>query len=234
MPKPWRTISPTCPARGGRRAGVRACLARGEPSGGRRDPARRGLVQGEPLRLRPRCCARTGWRRCASTSAGTARARGALGAGAIDDVATIRTAAAGRRAGGPAGVVDGRLDGDRVAAAGVGAAAVVAICPATTDGLCAGLRERRASTSAPTAPRSRRCSPERPRRGRARLAERLLLLHAEGDETVPVEHSRDLPTRPAPGSRLVVPRTATTARSSTTPSSRPSPAGSREALTGAG
>ena len=87
------------------------------------------------------------------------------------------------------------------------AAAVVAICPASADGLRRGAAQRRARASAPTCPRSRRFLAEHPTRrgGRAPRACPLLLLHAEGDERVPVAHSRELARRsPDPRTELVV------------------------------
>ena len=62
------------------------------------------------------------------------------------------------------------------------------------------------STSAPTCPRSRPFLAEHPLDAAVeRLALPLLLLHAEGDERVPVAHSRELARRaPDPRSELVV------------------------------
>ena len=78
------------------------------------------------------------------------------------------------------------------------------------------------STSPPTCPRSRRSWPST-RSTAAHLAAPLLLLHAEGDERVPVAHSREL-ARLAPNARSSSSSPAAiTARSSTTPSSRVTP-----------
>jgi pimeloyl-ACP methyl ester carboxylesterase len=85
------------------------------------------------------------------------------------------------------------------AAETVGAAAVVAICPASADALLRGLRAGDFEFEA-----DRPClepfleahplePPDIP----------LLLLHAEGDERVPVEHSRELAGR-APQAKLVI------------------------------
>jgi alpha-beta hydrolase superfamily lysophospholipase len=91
-----------------------------------------------------------------------------------------------------------------VAAAGADAAAVVAICPASAEGLRRGLNEGRFSFEA-DAPaldaflvRHDECE------AIAALEAPVLLLHAEGDEQVPVEQSRELArlTR-SPGSRLI-------------------------------
>jgi alpha-beta hydrolase superfamily lysophospholipase len=87
------------------------------------------------------------------------------------------------------------------AAASVGASAVVAICPASSSGLASGLRGSRFGfESTPSAADVvaevdlDTCA--------AGLGERLLLLHAEGDEVVPVEHSRALHAA-ARGSRYI-------------------------------
>jgi hypothetical protein len=90
-----------------------------------------------------------------------------------------------------------------LAAAGtVGAAAVVAICPAPSDGLARGLQEGRfAFTVDEPAIQGLLEVVDLPGAAAA-LGERLLLMHAEGDDVVPVEHSREL-HEAAPGSRLV-------------------------------
>jgi uncharacterized protein len=90
-----------------------------------------------------------------------------------------------------------------VAAAAAGAAAVVAICPASADGLARGLRLDEFDIDADV-PAVEAFLSEHPEDDAvAGLDVPLLLLHAEGDETVPVEHSRELHRR-APSSRLVV------------------------------
>jgi pimeloyl-ACP methyl ester carboxylesterase len=85
----------------------------------------------------------------------------------------------------------------------VGAAGVVAICPATSDGLLRGLRHNRLTFRADRPGLDRALAVHDPEVAARELGERLLLLHAEGDETVPVEVSRHL-HEIAPGSRLVV------------------------------
>jgi pimeloyl-ACP methyl ester carboxylesterase len=89
------------------------------------------------------------------------------------------------------------------AAEAVGAAAVVAICPASGEGLLRGLRAGRFDFAADTEGVERVIEEHDSVDAAAALGERLLLLHAEGDETVPVERSRALHAA-APGSRLVV------------------------------
>ncbi|MTD46979.1 alpha/beta fold hydrolase [Conexibacter sp. W3-3-2] len=88
------------------------------------------------------------------------------------------------------------------AAAGARADAVVAICPASSDGLRRGLQEGRFAFAADEEPLLQLLAEHDPYVAAGDLGERLLLLHAEGDETVPVEHSRELHAR-APGSRLI-------------------------------
>jgi pimeloyl-ACP methyl ester carboxylesterase len=85
------------------------------------------------------------------------------------------------------------------------AKAVVAICPAPASGLRRGLEsgdfdfEADAGTLLPLL-EANELEP-----AVQRLQAPLLLLHAEGDERVPVEHSRELATAmTAPGSRLIV------------------------------
>jgi uncharacterized protein len=85
------------------------------------------------------------------------------------------------------------------AAETVGAAAVVAICPASADALLRGLRagdfefEADRPSLEPFLEAHPLEPPDIP----------LLLLHAEGDERVPVEHSRELAAQ-APQAKLVI------------------------------
>ena len=126
---------------------------------------------------------------------------GALGEGAIEDVATIR----GLLPGGPVGLRGSSMGGwlALAAAARVGANAVVAICPATSDLLLRGLRTGRFDFRADRPGLDRLLAVHDLEVAARELGERLLLLHAEGDESVPVEVSRSLHSV-APGSRLVV------------------------------
>ena len=121
---------------------------------------------------------------------------------AIDDVAVIRTLLP---AGVPVGLRGSSMGGwMALAAAGrVGAAAVVAICPATSDGLLRGLRQGRLGFEASRPELDRVLGAADLEVAAADLGDRLLLMHAEGDETVPVEVSQHLHTI-APTSRLVV------------------------------
>jgi pimeloyl-ACP methyl ester carboxylesterase len=81
-------------------------------------------------------------------------------------------------------------------------AAVVAICPATSALLERGLREGRFSFRADHDGLTALLESSDEAAAAAALGERLLILHAEGDEQVPVASSRELHAA-APGSRLV-------------------------------
>ncbi len=89
------------------------------------------------------------------------------------------------------------------AARPAGAAAVVAVCPARGDLLRSRLDEGAFVFEAEPASLGALIAGVDLRAEAAALGERLLLLHAEGDETVPVAGSRALHDA-APGSRLVV------------------------------
>jgi alpha-beta hydrolase superfamily lysophospholipase len=91
-----------------------------------------------------------------------------------------------------------------VAAADAQAGAVVAICPAGAEGLRRGLAEGRFSFEADALALDTFLAEHDERDAIAALDAPVLLLHAEGDEQVPVEHSRELAelTR-SPRSRLI-------------------------------
>jgi pimeloyl-ACP methyl ester carboxylesterase len=105
---------------------------------------------------------------------------------------------------GPVGLRGSSLGGWLVLAAAesVDAAAVVAICPATGEGLRRGLRSGRLDVPVDVDAVDGAIGAHDTTAAAAALGERLLLLHAEGDEVVPVEHSRALHAA-APGSRYV-------------------------------
>ena len=131
---------------------------------------------------------------------GHGESEGALGAGALDDVATI----ASLLPAGPVALRGSSMGGWLAIAAAerVGAAAVVAICPATSGGLLRAVQEGRFDFAADADGLGLVLAAVDPEVAVYDLGERLLLLHAEGDETVPVEHSRRLHAA-APGSRYV-------------------------------
>ena len=126
---------------------------------------------------------------------------GALDGRAVDDVATVAAllgevplALRGSSMGGYLAIL---------AADALGARAAVAICPASADQLSRGLRGGEFDFRADV-PSLDAFLAEHPLEV-DRLELPLLLLHAEGDERVPVAHSRELARRsPDPGTELVV------------------------------
>jgi uncharacterized protein len=125
---------------------------------------------------------------------------GALGASVLDDVATI----ARLLPPGPVALRGSSMGGFVALMAGacMRADAVVAICPATGAMLAQGLDEREFDFRADEdGLRTVLLDADEGAAARA-LGARLMLQHAEGDERVPVEGSRELHAA-APGSRLV-------------------------------
>jgi uncharacterized protein len=91
-----------------------------------------------------------------------------------------------------------------VSAAAARARAVVAICPAGADSLRRGLTEDRYSFAADAPALDAFLAAHDDRDAIAALEAPVLLLHAEGDEQVPVEHSRELAELArSPRSRLI-------------------------------
>ncbi len=91
-----------------------------------------------------------------------------------------------------------------VCAAPLRAAAVVAICPASATALRRGLAEDRFTFAADIEALDAFLAGHELEPAVAALPAPLLLLHAEGDEQVPVEHSRELAQRTTvSGSRLI-------------------------------
>ena len=125
---------------------------------------------------------------------------GALGAGVLDDVASI----ARLLPPGPVALRGSSMGGfvALMAGARIDAAAVVAICPATGQMLARGLREREFEFRADEDGLEELLLDADERAAARALGERLLLLHAEGDDRVPIATSREL-NAAAPGSRLV-------------------------------
>jgi uncharacterized protein len=131
---------------------------------------------------------------------GHGESEGALGAGALDDVATI----AGLLPPGPVALRGSSMGGFMalMASTQMDLAAVVAICPATGALLERGLRSGRFSFRADHEGLLALMRGADEAAAAAALGERLLLMHAEGDEQVPIAISRELHAA-APGSRLV-------------------------------
>jgi uncharacterized protein len=91
-----------------------------------------------------------------------------------------------------------------LAAAPTRALAVVAICPASVAGLRRGLMNGRFRFPADTDALAAFLDAHDPLIAVGSLSAPLLLMHAEGDERVPIQHSRDLAGAvSAPGSRLI-------------------------------
>jgi alpha-beta hydrolase superfamily lysophospholipase len=92
-----------------------------------------------------------------------------------------------------------------LAAASVGAGAVVAICPASPEGLRRGLHAGRFQFEVDVAAVDAVLAGSDLHAAVDQLEVPLLLLHAAGDEQVPVEHSRELARNfRSEGSRLIV------------------------------
>jgi alpha-beta hydrolase superfamily lysophospholipase len=90
------------------------------------------------------------------------------------------------------------------AARGVRTHAVVAICPASGEMLIRGLHEGRFSFAVDAPALEAFLSAHDLREAAAGLTQPVLLLHAEGDERVPIAHSRELAeVLTVPGSRLI-------------------------------
>jgi uncharacterized protein len=125
---------------------------------------------------------------------------GALGASALDDVATM----AALLPPGPIALRGSSMGGFMalMASTRLDVAAVVAICPASGELLARGLRGGRFSFRADHDAMHALLSTADEPAAAAALGERLLLMHAEGDEQVPISVSRELHAA-APGSRLV-------------------------------
>src|SRR3954469_5232703 len=133
---------------------------------------------------------------------GHGASEGALDGRAIDDVATV---AALLPDGAPVALRGSSMGGWLALAAGAAldAAAVVAICPASSDQLTRGLRSGRFTFRADPETLGPLLRATDLAAAARTLGARLLLMHAEGDEDVPVEHSRELHAA-APGSRIEV------------------------------
>ena len=200
MTKPMRTLSIQPPEQG-RLDGLAYALFL--PEG----PPRGGVVvlhgadsQRESHFGFARECRAAGMAAVCFDARGHGESEGALSGRALDDVATIATLLPA----GPVALRGSSMGGwTAIAAAGtVGAAAVVAICPATGEGLARGLRAGRFDFRADQDALSALLRRTDLEAEAAALGDRLLLLHAEGDDVVPVDHSRALQAA-APGSRLV-------------------------------
>jgi alpha-beta hydrolase superfamily lysophospholipase len=139
---------------------------------------------------------------------------GPMDARVLEDVALMAELLRGRMAerAGPGGAAErvairgSSLGGYLAILAGhvVGARAVVALCPASAEGLLRGLSADAFAFAADRPALERFLTSHDLAAAVARLRIPLLLLHAEGDEQVPVQHSRELAELAShPESRLV-------------------------------
>jgi alpha-beta hydrolase superfamily lysophospholipase len=133
---------------------------------------------------------------------------GPMGAGALDDV-TAMTALLRERIGDPEAPVAlrGSSMGGYLALLGAASAraeAVIAICPASGEGLRRGLLSGAFPFDADVPALERMLSAQDLHAAAQSLEIPVLLLHAEGDEQVPVQHSRELAeVLASPDSRLI-------------------------------
>jgi alpha-beta hydrolase superfamily lysophospholipase len=132
---------------------------------------------------------------------GHGESEAAMGAGAVDDVVAMAALLRERASGGtpPDRPVPLALRGSSmggymalVSAGPAAADAVVAICPASSEQLLRGLRDDRFELEADVPALEELFTANDVEQAVAEMACPLLLLHAEGDEQVPVEHSRAL------------------------------------------
>jgi pimeloyl-ACP methyl ester carboxylesterase len=119
---------------------------------------------------------------------------GALGAGAVDDVVAMAALLRERAGGGPVALRGSSMGGylALVAARAAGAAAVVAVCPAGAAQLRRGLEAGRYDFRLDRPGLEALLDGHDAHDAAAALHVPLLLLHAQGDESVPVQQSREL------------------------------------------
>ena len=139
---------------------------------------------------------------------GHGASEGPMDGRAIDDVAAIATLLRSRSqdTGMPIALRGSSMGGYLaiIAAPVAGAGAVVAICPAGAEGLRRGMASGRLGFEADHEALGELLSTHELYGAVESLSVPLLLLHAEGDEQVPVEHSRELAERTTdPESRLI-------------------------------
>ena len=211
VPRRGRTVNPLRPSELGRQEELAYSLWLPERS----EPAFGGVVilHGagsckESHHDFARACVAIGLAAVAFDQRGHGKSAGAMNDRALDDVADI-TALLRDRAGRPdlPVALRGSSMGGYIAilaAPWAGARAVVAICPASAEGLRRGLASGAFDFEADEEALERFLTGQELEPAVEALEVPLLLLHAEGDEQVPVEHSRELAQRMhAPGSRLI-------------------------------
>jgi pimeloyl-ACP methyl ester carboxylesterase len=137
---------------------------------------------------------------------GHGESQGALDGGAVRDVATMASVLRGALGDGlPIALRGSSMGGyfSIVAAPVVRAGAVIAICPASAEGLRRGLRDGAFEFRADVESLDALLGEHDLSSAVESLDVPLLLLHAEGDERVPVEHSRELAARAGDDCRLI-------------------------------
>jgi pimeloyl-ACP methyl ester carboxylesterase len=146
-----------------------------------------------------RACLPYGYAALSFDIRGHGESEGELGASVLDDLAAMAAllprplALRGSSMGGYLALVGAER---------VGAAAIVAICPAPAEGLARGARSGRFDVRLDLPSLEAFLSEHDDRLAVQGLETPVLLLHAEGDEQVPVEHSRELAAL-APHARLL-------------------------------
>jgi pimeloyl-ACP methyl ester carboxylesterase len=178
-------------------------LAAGGRARGRRGHRPRGRFRKESHHDFARLCRDSGLAAIAFDVRGHGDSPGPLDGRALADVATI----AGLLPSGPIALRGSSMGGYLALAAAerAGADAVVAICPAPSELLARGLREARFDFAVDRPALTALLDEHDLRDVVDRSRVPLMLLHAEGDERVPVEHSIELERRSiAPLTRLLV------------------------------
>ncbi|MEA2392056.1 MAG: uncharacterized protein QOK31_2165 [Solirubrobacteraceae bacterium] len=150
-----------------------------------------------------RACRSAGLAALAFDLRGHGESEGALGDGVLDDLAAM-AARLGTR---PLALRGSSMGGylALVGAAHVGAAAVVAICPAGAEHLLRGLHDDDLGFAADRPGLERFLGAHDAGAAAEALDVPLLLMHAEGDERIPVEHSRTLGARARDVKLVVLP-----------------------------
>jgi uncharacterized protein len=148
-----------------------------------------------------RACRAQGFAALCFDARGHGESEGELGGGALEDVATMASLLP---AGAPLALRGSSMGGYLAIAAAeqAGARAVIAICPASAEMLRRGLRSGSYDVRADVQSLDALLAEHDDLLAAEMLRVPLLLLHAEGDERVPVGHSREL-ARAAPDARLI-------------------------------
>src|SRR3954453_11750563 len=149
-----------------------------------------------------RACLRFGYAALAFDARGHGESDGPMGAGVLHDLASMASLLPRALA------LRGSSMGSYLAIVGaerVGARAIVAICPASAEMLRRGLADESFEFRADAGGLDAFLAEHDEMLAAEQLDAPLLLLHAEGDERVPVEHSREL-ERVAPHARLIAVR----------------------------